>query len=89
MPDEKLTPGRSSRNMEASIYVHATEPNRTVGIDYFAQSEEDQFKAIYYDALDNAIEGIKARFEQSDWLVFKNIQEVFLSSFRETNLVSS
>ena len=54
----------------------------TVGTGYFAQSKEDLFKAMYYDALDNAIEGIKARFEQSDWLVYKNIQEVILRSLR-------
>lgn len=46
------------------------------------ESFEDMSRRIYFEALDNVIQTIKARFDQTDWLVYKSIQEVFLKSFK-------
>ena len=54
----------------------------TVGTDHFPQSLKDMYSSIYFNALDNAIPAVKFRFEQTDWIVFKNIQELFLCSLR-------
>ena len=32
--------------------------------------------------MDNAIQTIKTHFDQTDWVVYKNIQEVFLNSLK-------
>ena len=40
------------------------------------------YGSIYFNALDNHIQAVKFRFEQTDWIVFKNIQELFFRSLR-------
>ena len=50
--------------------------------DNFTQSPKDMYRSIYFNALDNAIQAVKFRFEQTEWIVFKNIQELFLYSLR-------
>ena len=52
----------------------------TVGTDYFPKSSKDMYRLIYFNALDNAIQAVKFRLEQTDWIVFKTIQELFLRS---------
>ena len=53
---------------------------------HFPESNEQIFRRIYFEALDNAIQTIKARFDQTDWVVYKNIQEVFLNSLKSETL---
>ena len=45
----------------------------TVGTDHFPPLPKDMYRSIYFNALDNAIQAVKFRFEQTDWIVFKNI----------------
>ena len=49
---------------------------------HFPESNEQIFHRIYLEALDSAIQTIKARFDQTDWAVYKIIQEVFLNSLK-------
>ena len=37
---------------------------------------------VGFDALDYAVKSIESRFEQTDWIVFRNIQELFLQSLQ-------
>ena len=48
----------------------------------FPESNEQIFRRIYFEALDNAIQTIKARFDQADWVVYKTIHKVFLNSLK-------
>ena len=50
---------------------------------HFPKSKEQIFRRIYLEALDNSIQTIKARFYQTDWVVYKIIQEVFLNSLKD------
>ena len=45
----------------------------TVGTDLLPQLPKDMYRSIYFNALDNAIQAVKFQFEQTDWIVFKNI----------------
>ena len=49
---------------------------------HFPESNEQIFHRIYFEVLDNAIQTIKARFDETDWVAYKNIQEVFLNSLK-------
>ena len=49
---------------------------------HFPESNEQIFHRIYFEVLNNAIQTIKARFDETDWVVYKNIQEVFLNSLK-------
>ena len=57
----------------------------TVGTDHFTQSPKDMYRSIYFNALDNTIVAVKFQFKQTDWIVFKNIQELFLRSLQGEN----
>ena len=45
----------------------------TAGTDHFRQSSKDMYRSIYFNALDNAIQAVKFRLEQINWIVFKNV----------------
>ena len=49
---------------------------------HFPESNKHIFHIIYFEALDNAIQTITARFDQTGWVVYKNIQEMFLKSLK-------
>ena len=49
---------------------------------HFPERNEQIFRRIYFEALDYAIQTIKARFDETDWVVYKNIQDVFLNSLK-------
>ena len=49
---------------------------------HFPESNEQIFCRIYFEALDNAIQAIKAHFDQTYWFVYKNIQDVFLNTLK-------
>ena len=44
---------------------------------HFPKSNEQIFRRTYFEALDNAIQTIKTRFDQTDWVVYRNIKDVF------------
>ena len=76
---------RKKFNIEEPMLCHQRKrPARfsfgIVGIDHFPQSPKDMYRSIYFNALDNDIQAVKFRFEQTDWIVLKNIQELFSRS---------
>lgn len=46
------------------------------------ETPEDMYRQIYRDAVDFATETIKSRFDQPDFEVYKNIQEVFFKALK-------
>ena len=77
--DEPSLPRKRRRSERADHYF---QPSTY----HFPESNEQIFRRIYFEALDNAIQTIKARFDQTDWVVYKNIQEVFLNSLKSETL---
>jgi len=43
------------------------------------ETTEDPYRKIY-EALDNVIETISARFDQPDWAVHQNMQQLFMKT---------
>ena len=48
---------------------------------HFFETPEDHYRKILYEAYDNVINGIEARFDQKDFKIYANLQEVLLRSF--------
>ena len=48
---------------------------------HFFETPEDHYRKIFYEAYDNVINGIEARFDQEDFKIYANLQEVLLRSF--------
>ena len=44
---------------------------------HFPESNEQIFRRIYFEAFDNAIQTIKARFDQTDWVVTRTSKRCF------------
>ena len=43
---------------------------------------EEMYRQIYFDAIDNATQTITDRFDQPDWVVYRNMQQIFLKAFK-------
>ena len=50
------------------------------GVGYHAASTEEHFRTQYYEALDLAIAGIKDRFDQPGYEIYRNLEELLLKS---------
>jgi hypothetical protein len=48
---------------------------------HFFETPEDHYRNIFYEAYDNVINGIEARFDQEDFKIYASLQEVLLRSF--------
>ena len=48
---------------------------------HFFQTPEDYYRKMFFEAYDNVINGIEARFDQNDFKIYANLQEVILRSF--------
>ncbi len=48
---------------------------------HFFETPEDHYRKIFYEAYDNVINGIEVRFDQEDFKIYVNLQEVILRSF--------
>ena len=75
-------PSLSRKRWQSERVDHYFQPSTY----HFPESNKQIFRRIYFEALDNAIQTIKARFDQTDWVVYKNIQEVFLNSLKSETL---
>lgn len=49
---------------------------------HYPATSEEMYRKVYFDAVDNSMQTISSRFEQTDWMSFKNTQEVFLKSLK-------
>ena len=45
---------------------------------HFHSTVEDHYRAIYYEAVDLAVEGIANRFDQRGYGIFQNLEELIL-----------
>ena len=48
---------------------------------HFFETPEDHYRKIFYEAYENVINTIEARFDQKDFKIYVNLQEVLLKSF--------
>ena len=48
---------------------------------HFFQTPEDYYRKMFFEAYDNMINGIEGRFDQNDFKIYANLQEVILRSF--------
>ena len=69
LPRKRKRPARLENYFSPETYHHP-------------EPAEDDFRRVYFDALDYAVKSIESRFEQTDWIVFRNIQELFLRSLQ-------
>ena len=46
---------------------------------HFYETPKDLYRRTYFEAYDNVIQGIKKRFQQKDFLIYRNIQDIFLN----------
>ena len=66
---EELTPSRK-RKMLKRFDKFASH--------HFYETPKDLYRRTYFEAYDNVIQGIEKRFQQKDFLIYRNIQDVFL-----------
>ena len=51
-----------------------------VAFHHFYETPKDLYRRTYFEAYDNVIQGIKKRFQQKDFLIYRNIQDIFLNA---------
>ena len=49
------------------------------------QSPEEMYRRIYFQAMDTTINSIKSRFDQHDWGIMVNAQELLFKAIRQEN----
>ena len=54
--------------------------NRLWGLSKSQLSEKLQYRAISYEAYDNIDHAISERFNQADFLIYKDLQQVFMNA---------
>ena len=47
---------------------------------HFYETPKDLYRRTYFEAYDNVIQGIGKRFQQKDFLIYRNIQDIFLNA---------
>ena len=47
---------------------------------HFYETPKDLYRRTYFEAYDNVIQGIEKRFQQKDFLIYRNIQDIFLNA---------
>ena len=47
---------------------------------HFYETSKDLHHRTYFEAYDNVIQGIEKRFQQKDFLIYRNIQDIFLNA---------
>ena len=47
---------------------------------HFYETPKDLCRRTYFEAYDNIIQGIERRFQQKDFLIYRNIQDIFLNA---------
>ena len=47
---------------------------------HFYETPKDFYHRTYFEAYDNVIQGIEKRFQQKDFLIYRNIQDIFLNA---------
>ena len=47
---------------------------------HFYETPKDLHHRTYFEAYDNVIQGIEKRFQQKDFLIYRNIQDIFLNA---------
>ena len=63
------------------VLYNVSEPATTGRIRSESQlSEKLQYRAIYYEAYDNIDRAISERFDQADFLIYKDLQQVFMNA---------
>ena len=72
--DEPFLPRKKKAPTRLEHYYAATH--------HHPETAVDMFRRIYFDALDSVIQMIRNRFEQKDWVVFRNMQGAFLNSLK-------
>ena len=45
---------------------------------HFYETPKDLYRRTYFEAYDNVIQGIEKRFQQKDFLIYRNIQDMLL-----------
>lgn len=53
---------------------------------HFFEMPEDYYRKVFYEAYDYVINGIEARFDQEDFKIYANLQDVLLRSFNEIDI---
>ena len=47
---------------------------------HFYETPKDFYHRTYFEAYDHVIQGIEKRFQQKDFLIYRNIQDIFLNA---------
>ena len=47
---------------------------------HFYETPKDLYRRTNFEAYDNVIQGIEKRFQQKDFLIYRNIQDIFLNA---------
>ena len=48
---------------------------------HFYEAPKDLYRRTYFEVYDNLIQGIKKKFQQKDFLIYRNIQDIFFKDF--------
>ena len=48
---------------------------------HFYETPKDLYRRAYFEVYDNLIQGIKKRFQEKDFLIYRNIQDIFIKDF--------
>ena len=48
---------------------------------HFYETPKDLYRRTYFEAYDNVIQGIEKRFQQKDFLIYRNIQDIFFKCY--------
>ena len=47
------------------------------------ETPKDLYRRTHFEAWDNVIQGIEERFQQKDFLIYRNVQDIFLNTINE------
>jgi len=74
--EDPTLPRKRRRPQIIDNYFTTTANNTT----YNPETTEEMHRKIYYEAVDNAVQTITARFDQPDWAVYRNMQQSLIDA---------
>ena len=74
--EDPSLPRKRRRPRIIDNYFTTTATNTT----YNPETTEEMHRKIYYEAIDNAVQTITARFDQPDWAVYRNMQQILINA---------
>ena len=78
-----LTRKRRRPNYSVIQFVAGHEETSNATEAYYPTTVEEYFKKIYFEAVDSILTEIKDRFEQPCFIIFSNVEQLFLKSIKK------